>query len=131
MSGEARELLRSWHRVQKSASSCVAACRAIVEARYGWEGIEVDAAGLIGGEFLHEDIAESVVLIEARLKRGASAIVGVRGPVWMELARAANSKIEVRRSRRRQSRRRAGGHRSTALRGPRPVLRHERAAGSM
>lgn len=84
------ELLRSWHRVQKSASSCVGACRAIVEARNGWDGIEADAHGLIDGEWLHEDIVESIALLEARLKRGACAIVGVRGPAWMNLARDAN-----------------------------------------
>ena len=52
MSEDTRKIARGWHRLQKTSGSCVAACHAIVDARYGGEGEEREAYAALSGEFL-------------------------------------------------------------------------------
>lgn len=87
MTPEPRKLLQAWHRLQQDGSSCVAACRAIIDARSGGEGNEVPGYPALGGEVLNTSLADSIDLIVARVRRQASAIVTVNAPFWMELAR--------------------------------------------
>ncbi|XXY55094.1 hypothetical protein WME91_28590 [Sorangium sp. So ce269] len=87
MSAEARKLAQSWHRLQKTRGSCVAACRAIVDARHGGEGEEQETFPALGGEMLDTSLPESFDVLVARVKCGELAIVTVNGPNWMALAR--------------------------------------------
>jgi hypothetical protein len=87
MSEEARKIAQAWHRLQKTSGSCVAACRAIVDAWYGGEGEEQEANPWLDGELLDTSLAESFDTLAARVKLGELAVVTVTGPNWMELAR--------------------------------------------
>jgi len=87
MTPEVRKWIQAWHRLQQDGGSCVAACRAIVDARSGGEGNEEPGYPALGGECLDPLFAENVDLIVARVRHGASAIVTVNAPFWMELAR--------------------------------------------
>jgi hypothetical protein len=87
MTPELRKFIQAWHRLQQDRSSCVAACRAIVDARSGGEGNEEPGDPALGGECLDPSIAEHVDLLVARVRRHASAIVTVHARFWMELAR--------------------------------------------
>jgi len=84
---EAVDVARGWHRVQTSRDSCVAACRAIVDARRGGEGIERESYPALEGEVLAPLDPASLDLLVARVAAGEVAIVTVSGPRWMDLAR--------------------------------------------
>lgn len=87
MSADGRKLAQRWHRLQRTSGSCVAACRAIVDARQGGEGEEQDQYPALGGELLDTSLPESFGLLTARVKLGELAIVSVVGKSWMDLAR--------------------------------------------
>jgi hypothetical protein len=87
MSEEALRIARAWHRLQKTGGSCVAACRAIVDARYGGAGEEQAAYPALGGELLDTSLPESFDVLAARVRFGELAIVTVTGQAWMDLAR--------------------------------------------
>lgn len=87
MTPEARRAVQAWHRLQQNGGSCVSACRAIVDARSGGEGKEEAEYPALGGEHLDASRAENISLVVARVRYGEAAIVTVRGPAWMDLAR--------------------------------------------
>lgn len=87
MSEEGRKSAQGWHRLQRTSGSCVAACHAIVDARYGGKGEEQNGYEALGGEFLDTSRPESFDVLAARVKYGEVAIVTVAGVNWMVLAR--------------------------------------------
>jgi len=87
MKPDVQSIVRAWHRLQQNGASCVAACRAIADARLGGEGKEETEYPALGGEVLDPSLAENLSLIVARVRRGEPAIVSVHGPPWMEFAR--------------------------------------------
>lgn len=87
MSADARKTAQRWHRLQKTRSSCVAACRAIIDARRGGEGEEREDYPALSGELLDTSLPESFDVLVARVMCGELAIVTVNGPSWMALAR--------------------------------------------
>lgn len=82
MTPEVSALVRSWHRLQQTPASCVAACHAIVDARSGGLGIEVDAHPALSGHILDPEDPSSVTLLEAYVKRRRAVVVTVLGRVW-------------------------------------------------
>ncbi|WP_156041473.1 hypothetical protein [Chondromyces apiculatus] len=87
MKSDPRGFIQEWHRLQRDSGSCVAACRAIVDARSGGEGEETSGYPALEGEFLDPSLAENVDLLVARVRRHSSAIVTVDASSWMVLAR--------------------------------------------
>lgn len=93
MTSEPRDLARKWHRMQKDSGSCVAACRAIVDAYLGGEGVEEPCDPAHAGERKNPSDPGDIELIEVHVQRYGPAIVTVHPGPWMDLAR-----LEKRRS---------------------------------
>lgn len=87
MTSELRDLARKWHRLQKDSGSCVAACRAIVDAYLGGEGVEEPCDPALAGERDNPSVPVDINVIEAHVQRYGPAIVTVVPGFWMELAR--------------------------------------------
>ena len=87
MSADGQQIAQHWHRLQKTRASCVAACRAIVDARHGGEGEEQEEYPALGGELLDTSLPESFDMLAARVRLGELALLTVVGPSWMDLAR--------------------------------------------
>lgn len=87
MTSQSLDIIRKWHRLQEHRGSCLAACRAIIDARSGGEGKEVPEYPALAAETMDPSQSTSIDAIVDRVRLRASAIVTVAPRHWMELAR--------------------------------------------